>query len=133
MSMKRTWDTEAVKQQLLDMAKAGEPRPYVKEWIGQKLSFMLCSSHKYHEAEFKNDLMRLRPDWFDRSSRPPRNKWEPKVVKARVLQIAKSGGKRPTRNQEVGRYLSHMLCASHRYYDPDLAAELSAIRPDWFK
>jgi hypothetical protein len=66
------------KDELLRMARAGEPRPsHDKTRLGQALSNYTRTSSAVYDPDFDREIRRIRPDWFvykNQFSTPPSEK-----------------------------------------------------------
>jgi hypothetical protein len=118
---------EAKRQELLKMARDGDDRPnagsknlHIRR-LGEALKAYVSRNH-----EFAVEIRRLRPDWFGRAhDRVCKNK-------QKLLELAKSGSKRPT-NKLGGAFITYTnKKVNLSCYDPEFYKEIYALRPDWF-
>ena len=116
------------KQQLLEMAKNGEPRPHRTEHdAGRVLVFYTSAGNGCYDLEFDKQIRELRPDWFISRSDGVIQK------KQRLLQMAKSGELRPHPTEhDLGRVLGFYTSAANGCYDPEFDKQIRELRPDWF-
>jgi hypothetical protein len=119
------------KRKLLEMARNGEKRPSKsknteKRHLGRALYNYISKSKNRddrrisYDPEFDAEIRRLRPDWFEDTTIPKKRK---------LLEIAKSGGKRPigALGQTLSRYTRPYV------FDQEFDREIRAARPDWFR
>ena len=116
------------RQQLLEMAKNGEPRPHRTEHdAGRVLVFYTSAGNGCYDLEFDKQIRELRPDWFISRSDGVIQK------KQRLLQMAKSGELRPHPTEhDLGRVLGFYTSAANGCYDPEFDKQIRELRPDWF-
>ena len=112
-----------IKQELLQIAKSGKPRPNNKIGVGRYLSNYINKVTNSYDEEFDKEIRNLRPDWFENKSLK---------IKQELLQIAKSGKPRPRKITTLGNALSHYTTKS-KSYNPDFDKEIRNLRPDWFE
>ena len=110
------------KETLLQMARAGEPRPNKEtEKIGACLTSYISRSHGSYDPVFAAKIRRLAPHWFI-------TEWR----KRELLKMARTGKPRPHWATDLGRSLSrYMSAAKASTFDPVFAAEIRKLRPDW--
>jgi len=122
-------DPEQKKEQLLTIAKAGEPKP-------QKGKHPLCTvlkeytnpnSRSYDDLFYK-EIIKVRPDWFLSPSVAADKK------KEQILIIAKAGEARPVGiKHTLGRPLQRYTDSNCNCYDEFFDKEIRKLRPDWFE
>jgi len=54
------------KKQLLEMAKAGEPRPHWKGKLSQNLASYINKGHNSYDPQFDQKIKKLTPHWFNK-------------------------------------------------------------------
>jgi len=105
------------------------PTSYSRDPKERKLARNLASytskSHDFYDPIFDKRIRELRPDWF-RKRKPGKNKKE-------LLELAKSGAKRPSRTEKLGSVLASYTCKSACSYDPVFDKRIRELRPDWFR
>jgi hypothetical protein len=117
-----------MKDELIRMAKAGEPKPSKSRLTGTPSNDRLSTAFYHYlneargsyDAEFSRLIHELRPDWF----------WHPSTpVKNELLALADAGGS-PDGLQ--GRRLRVFTQRSSDSFDPEFSQTIRAKRPDWF-
>ena len=117
------------KQKLLEMAKNGEPRPNQKTHsLGTVLGFYTTPKSQTYDPVFDKEIRELRSDWFVSRSETANQK------KQELLQMAKNGEPKPSRNDPLGSALNTYTKKSknNMSYDPEFKKEIRELRPDWF-
>jgi len=116
------------KEQLLKMAKNGDPRPNCKKHpLGNLLLNYTSPNNGCYDLVFKKKIMNLRPDWFITQSDKANQK------KKQLLEMAKSGKDRPNKEKHpLGKVLGSYIDSNHRSYDLIFTKKIKRIRPDWF-
>ena len=116
------------KQQLLEMARSGKPRPSQKTKLGKVLSRYTHGGSGSYDAEFDRQIRALRPDWFvNQSSLAAKKK------KQQLLEMARSGKPRPSQKTKLGKVLSNYIRNTSRAYDAEFDEQIRMLRPDWFR
>lgn len=115
------------KQQLLEMAHNGEPRPNKKHPLGNVLGFYTNPNSKSYDAEFDKQIRNLRPDWFVSPSDGVNQK------KQQILEMARNGEPRPSKKHPLGKVLGCYINPNNSMYDPEFDEQIRKLRPDWFK
>jgi len=104
------------------------PSSYSRDPKERKLAYSLASytrkSHGFYDPIFDKRIRELRPDWF-RKRKPGKNKKE-------LLELAKSGAKKPSSTEKLGNVLGNYTCESACSYDPVFDEKIRELRPDWF-
>lgn len=125
---------ENMKKRLIELAMGKGKRPCYRakdekeKRLGIALSHYTSLTNNSYDEEFKQKIEKLSPHWF--------NKVENK--KKKIIDIAKSGGKRPYNFSEnieekrLGEAIAHYLNKNGKSYDIDFHNELRKLRPDWF-
>lgn len=116
---------ERNKQKLIEMAKNGEKRPSKKTKIGRALTAYTYDSGNSYDPTFTKKIKKLRPNWFYYGKRSQKNK-------EKLIEMAKNGEKRPTRETKIGRALKVYTSKSNDYCDPTFTKQIKKLRPDWF-
>ena len=113
----------STRQQLLQMAKNGEPRPNRRHKLGGMLTKFTIKSSKCYNASFDKEIRFLRPDWF--INKTVENKKQ-------LLQMAKNGEKKPAQKKHpLGhKFVSYTLLKSSSY-DAVFCDQIREVRPDW--
>jgi hypothetical protein len=113
-----------MKQKLVDIAKSSAKRPHYKTKEGWSLSRYTIKSSGTYCPKFDKLIRKLRPDWFE-----PRSQ----IMKRKLVDIAKSGTKRPSRKTKEGRALSSYTIKSSNSYCLKSYKLIRKLRPDWFE
>ena len=115
------------KSQILQLAASGSPKPNKRKHpLGSALANYTTENYASYDAEFKNKLQELRPDWY-KTVRDSKGK------KAALLELAASGGKKPLRSERpLGNALQSYITSSQPTYDPEFKNKIQELRPDWF-
>ena len=120
------------KRQLLEMARAGKPRPIARKHkqgvlLGNILpNYTNKSSASYDEA-FDKQIRLLAPQWFIDRSSITRDK------KKRLLEMARARKPRPNQKKDkLGQSLCAYTYKSSGCYDADFDKEIRGINSDWF-
>jgi len=116
------------KQQLLEIAKNGHPRP--RGNLGGCLSsytniFPSDRGQGCYDPVFDREIRALRPDWFE--NLPARNVVCVLASKEKLLEIAKNGLPKPKYGTKDGARLKRFVKT-----DPVFAIKIRNLRPDWF-
>ena len=115
------------KQQLLQMAKDGEPRPNNKTHpLGKVLSFYTNSKNHggCYDPVFDEQIRKAAPLWF------VDNVIENKKT---LLQMAKDGEPRPNqRTHPLGAVLGNYIRETSQCFDKEFYQEIQTIAPHWF-
>lgn len=124
------------RREVLELAKSGAPRPsrLSKDPHERQLAYAL-NMHNYDLNTYPwwQEIYAIRPDWFD-----PDIKNRVAENKRRLLEIARSGGKRPSKKSkdpETRRLGSAIEVCTAKYqqsYDEAFDKEIRTLRPDWF-
>lgn len=109
------------KQQLLEMAKNGEPRPNRKCHFGKALYSYVYALSGCYDAEFYKQIRKLRPDWFVTQFDIADQK------KQQLLEMARNGEARPIHGKHplAGCLYKYILA------DPLFKQKIENLRPDW--
>jgi hypothetical protein len=116
------------KQKLLEMARKGEERPSCKLTnLGTAIARYTNSNKTQYDPEFDAEIRTLRPDWFEKTA----------LKKQRLLEMAKSGVKKPSRSGDIAEKrllwaLASYTSKSSECYDLDFDVEIRALSPEWF-
>jgi chorismate mutase len=115
------------KEELLRMARAGEPKPKsMSNKFRQCLNNYTIPSTRSYDPVFLKQLQDLRPDWFGESSSQRK--------KRELIELAQSGHPRPTRlGHPLGVSLSIYTSSTQSSYDEAFTKQIVALRPDWFQ
>ena len=115
------------KQQLLDMARNGEPRPNKKHPLGAMLGHYTNPNNSMYDYEFDKQIRKLRPDWFVLKSEIATQK------RQQLLEIARNGKPRPNQKHPLVHVLGHYTSPSSKCYNAEFDKQIRKLRPDWFK
>jgi hypothetical protein len=116
-------DSDKKKQQLLEMAKAGEPRPNARKKIGSALCEYTRKGRSSYDLNFTKEINKLAPQWFVDTAADS---------KKELLRMAKAGEPRPQQRKKIGGVLGSYIRKSHRSYDPNFTKEINKLAPQWF-
>ena len=122
------------KKKLLELARSGTDRPNHRSDSSTAERRLDSSLHSYihkssdcYDPIFDEEIHKLRPDWFMKQS---------DKIKNELLELAKSGAKRPSQNSkdETTKKLGRALCRYIGIYrDPVFDKKIRELRPDWFR
>lgn len=116
------------KKILIQMAKNGKNRPNQKTKIGQAFSSYVSKSNGAYDADFKQKIKNINPNWFIPIHVQNGNK-----KKEALIQMAKDGEKKPSISTSLGlAFRSYTINSSH-CRDAVFTDTIKSIRPDWFK
>jgi hypothetical protein len=115
------------KAELIKMAKAGKKKPRVESESRheKRLAYALKSytNRNNRDQAFNAQIRDLRPDWFVNIAAEN---------KAKLIKMAKEGKRRPSAKTQLGARLCEYVSEKKSSYDSDFAADINALRPDWF-
>jgi len=114
------------KEEILKIARSRGGKPSRKTKLGSCLSSYVAYSSSSYDTEFREELERIRPDWFIKKDNSEENK-------KKLLNIARSGGAKPPKKTKLGMRLRSYIGTSHGCYDTEFREELKEIRLDWFE
>jgi len=109
------------KQQLLAMAKRGEPRPQQKHPLGDVFVNYVRKDSKSYDFEFREAIIKFAPQWFGSFHH-----------KQQLLEMAKLGEERPNKQFVLGRVLCHYTIRYSGTYDPSFDKQIRKLAPHWF-
>jgi hypothetical protein len=99
-------------------------------------SYNLMDEIKHTHSTFFSDVAKTNMDrskWISmREQIGMRPQGDPDGNKAKLLELARSGAKRPAQRSTLGRVLGAYMTKSGSGYDEDFDKEIKALRPDWF-
>jgi hypothetical protein len=113
------------KQQLLEMARAGEPRPSHGTLLKKALIRYANkeSKSKSYDPKFAKEIRRIRPDWFWSTSQQN---------KKLFLAMAKKGEPKPSHETALYKLFYSYTLESSRCYDSDFTRKIMRLAPYWF-
>jgi len=111
------------KQKLLSMAKNKEKKPPQTSKLGKALKEYTTKSRNSYCEIFTKQIKKLRPDWLAKGS---------DIKKTKIIQLAKSGAKRPSCRTKIGNSFYGYTQKLNNSYDPDFTELIKKLRPDWF-
>jgi len=121
------------KEQLLEMARNGEPRPsYETHPLGRVLGFYTRNSKSNHcyDSVFNKKIRKLRPDWFVSQSEFAQEK------KEQLLEMARNGDPRPAQVKHPLGVVLTFYTTRRKFgrstYDAAFDKKIRNLRPDWF-
>lgn len=121
------WFVNAVKEnkeQLLEMARKGEPRPSRKTESGRALSNYTNKSHGSYDSKFDKQIRQLAPYWFINTA---------DEKKKQLLEMARKEEPRPKWKIKLGQALSSYINKISKSYDPKFDKQIRQLAPHWFK
>jgi len=109
---------EQKKQQLLEMARNGEPRPSQRKYpsLGSALS-RYTDKNKSYDPDFDREIRKLAPHWFVDAAEN----------KKLLLEMARNGEPRPSKEIPLGRIINYYFRC-----DPDFYKKIKELAPHWF-
>ena len=118
------------KAEILRLASSGASRPPRRNHpLGNVLAKYISESAFSFDADFKNKLQELRPDWFKF-----KEKRSLEIEKAALLKLAASGAEKPLpKKHPLGHKLKSYISHNSKCFDPEFKNKLQKIRPDWFQ
>ncbi len=113
------------KQQLIAMAKGGEPRPVQnKHPLGSALCRYTNKKKPTYDPKFDKKIRRLTPSWFVHTL---------SENKKQITAMAKRGEPRPgEKKHPLGSALSCYTNKKKPTYDPKFDKEIRKLAPQWF-
>jgi hypothetical protein len=115
--------SDIMKQKLIAMAKNGKPRPSQKTKEGKALGKYTNKSSVSYCPKFDKTIRKLIPDWFISTS---------KIMKKKLIAIAKSGAKKPSHRTKEAQALYNYTRKSSVVYCQKFDKTIRKLRPDWF-
>lgn len=114
------------KQQLLELAQKGEPKPLSNTLLGRALRNYTNKNSSSYDAEFNEQIKNIVPEWFmnigDRQ-------------KITLLEMVRRGESRPS--SKTTRLGKALVCFTNksvgRAYDPEFNREIREAGPYWFE
>jgi hypothetical protein len=114
------------KQQLLEMARKGEPRPTQKKHpLGTALSFYTNKSSNTYDPKFTVIIKKIAPNWFVSKADISNSK------KRTILEMAERGCAKPIRGTELGTAFQEYTYLKSTCYDPVFTKRIKKVAPDW--
>jgi hypothetical protein len=110
------------------MKKLSEAEQKLVNWIKSfgNLSLFTKNNQTYYRGILKNF-----PYLLDKAF-PSRLKKNPKGKKQELLELARSGAKKPKTISKLYRCIISYTGPKSKMYDPKFTKQIKAIRPDWF-
>jgi len=114
------WDIAAgKKQQLLEMARQGEPRPNCKHPLSRRLNDYTTPNGGSYDLKFKKSIIKLAPHWFKGFNAAENKK--------QLIKMAKQGKDKPYFKEYLGRALN-----SYIFRDSEFKKLIKKLAPHWF-
>ena len=108
------------KIKLLELARAGKPKPLNKTKLGMYLKSYVQENASY-DAEFDKRIRKLAPQWFVKSV---------EIKKKKLLEMARNGEPRPSSKTTT---LGQALCSyTGCVYDAEFDNQIRKLAPQWF-
>jgi hypothetical protein len=125
---------QITKDKLLELARTGKPKPREKSGskeemgLGVALRSYRSASHRSYDPSFKDEIEKIRPDWFQLSS---------DIRKAELLIRAGRGETKPVdsvkgEEQKLAKALASYTNPSNLCYDAEFSNQILKLREDWF-
>jgi hypothetical protein len=140
--MSGTIKSQQKKQELLEMALRGDPKPARDTPLWNALHNYSCTGNACYDPEFVSKI-RASTSWLKGSRKQPnvdprfidgfRGKRAPADKKAALLEMAKDGQPRPPSATPAGQALSGYTSPNHGMFDIDFVTTLRVVRPDWLE
>jgi hypothetical protein len=116
--------SQVMKQKLINMAKSGAKKPHHETKEGQCLYSYICKSSSAYCPKFDKTIRKQRPDWFLSTSQ---------IMKQKLINMAKSGAKRPNCKTKEGGSLRSYTIKSWCCYCPEFDKTIRKLAPSWFR
>ena len=110
------------KQQLLEMAKKGEPRPSQETKLGKTLSTYVSKKSPRYDADFDKKIRALGPDWFVTRSDIANQK------KYKLLEMANNGEPKPLERTKMGIALKSYTKRDSGSYNPEFDKKIRVLK-----
>jgi hypothetical protein len=110
--------TEQRKKRFLQMARDGAARPIRQSRMGRILYRCVSTDER-----FARTIISVRPEWFKESMG---------AKKSQLLELARQGGKKPSKRTPIGGALRRYTLSVGGAYDREFDKEVRALRPEWF-
>ena len=111
------------KAALLEMARAGLPRPDATTLLGRAFLRHTAEGRAAYDAGLTAEILALAPAWFVD---------EAAAAKDALRALAREGGAIPEKGTPLGRDLRDFLKPGTPTHDTAFAAEILALAPAWF-
>jgi len=112
------------KQQLIEMAKLGEPRPQRNHHPFASSLQNYTNKNRSYDPKFDKLIRELAPYWFVKTS---------SENKRLLIEMAKKGIDRPLQKKhKLGRVLSDYSTKSTKSYDFKFTEKIKKLAPHWF-
>jgi hypothetical protein len=85
---------------------------------------LLLVNYLITDQRFKKQIIDLRPDWFEDTV---------KKNKETLLELAKSGARKPPSQSKLYPRLTSYIAKSQPLFDADFNQKIRELRPDWFE
>ncbi len=112
----------AKKEELLELAKNGEPKPHHSSMLGSTLGSYICKVCSSYDAVFDKEIRELAPDWFVNPA---------DANKEELLKLARSGEPRPYHKTRLGKFL-HSYINKGKKYNSKFNTQIRESAPHWF-
>lgn len=113
------------KQQIIEMAKKGEPRPHTtKHHLGAVFNSYIRKKHDCYDPKFDKLIRKLAPHWFVDTAAENKRK---------LIKMAKSGEPKPRYKHLLGNALKSYVQKSSDCYDPEFDKLIRKLAPCWFE
>lgn len=138
------------KKILLELAKSGAEKPPKKTLLGMALRNYLRKGYASYDADFHNELLSIRADWFDhlwyikklKAKTKPKQKSKRffRITSAKValLKMAENGEEKPKLgiyNDGIclGRMLYGYTNIKSNSYDAEFVEKIKQLNPKWLR
>ena len=112
------------KQELLQLAKEGKPRPVAGSAIAQCLFKYTSARNSCYDAEFSNQIRSMTPNWGWRY---------PERDRQTLLDMAKRGDERPKNKTTLAHKLANYTTVTSVSYNRALTRKLKKLAPHWWR
>ena len=116
--------SDIMRQKLIAIAKSGFKKPSRKTKEGQALYNYTRKVSSCYCHVFDKIIRKLRPDWFESTSI---------IMRQKLIAIAKSGAKRPSKKTKEGQALCNYARKVSSCYYHVFDKIIRKLRPDWFE
>lgn len=119
--------SELKKMTILDIAKAGGPRPSDKTSLGRVLRQYLYEPSRSYDPQFSQEIARIAPHWLEK-------KYDSKAKKEKIFEFASQGVIRSVLLQnDLESFLRSYTTRSNTAYDSDFDVNIRKAAPQWFR
>lgn len=121
----RSQITEGKKNELLKMARRGEPKPDRKTPLGNELHSYLCESSTSYDSSFKKKIGKAAPSWVITKKQIVCGK------KEFLLDMARRGKSKPRHDTKIADLFYAYTSKKSPSYDPAFTRKIKRLAPNW--